>query len=176
MKKIYILLSRTQSIVSRIVHLTTRDSYTHAAIAFDQDLQELYSSARWDGKNMFPSGPCREDLRRGFYALRKTPCAVYELCVEDDVYERAKMEVIQIVENQELYHFNVIGLMLCKLGIPFHRKSHFFCSQFVGEILKRSGALALPCEPCLLRPIDYTRLPQLKFCFQGYTSQVGKMI
>ncbi len=176
MKRIYILLSRTQSILSRTVRFMTRDPYTHVAIAFDEDLQELYSSARWDGKNMFPCGPCKEDLHRGFYAIHGTPCAVYELCVEDEVYLRAKEEVARIIDNQEQYYFNIIGLMLCRLGIPFRRKSHFFCSQFVGEILKRSGAVALPRDPCLLRPSDYARLPQLKFRFQGYTHQVQHMM
>lgn len=174
MKTIYILLTRTQSILSRTVRLMTMDTYTHAAIAFDQDMHVLYSSARWDGKNMFPCGPCREYLHKGFYARHKTPCAIYELQVEDEVYEKAKAEVAEIIANQKQYHFNIIGLMLCRMHIPFRRKTYFFCSQFVGEILRRSGALELPKEPCLLRPSDYTRLPQLKFIWQGYTSQVKR--
>lgn len=176
MKTIYILLTRTQSILSRTVHLMTLDTYTHAAIAFDQDLHVLYSSARWDGSTMFPCGPCREYLHKGFYARYETPCAVYELHVEDEVYERAKEEVANIISNQQQYHFNIIGLMLCRLHIPFRRKNYFFCSQFVGEILRRSGALELPRDPSLIRPSDYTRLPQLKFRCQGYTSQVRRML
>lgn len=175
MKTIYILLTRTQSILSRTVRLVTMDTYTHAAIAFDQDLHVLYSSARWDGKNMFPCGPCREYLHKGFYARHKTPCAVYELQVEDAVYERAKAEVAGIIDNQKQYHFNIIGLMLCRLRIPFRRKTYFFCSQFVGEILRRSGALELPRDPCLIRPNDLARLPQLQFRWQGYTNQLKRV-
>lgn len=176
MKTIYILLSRTHSLLSRTIRIMTRDPYTHVAIAFDQDLQELYSSSRWNGIDLFPCGPCREDLSSGFYARHKTPCAVYELRVEDEVFEQAKAEVARIIDNQEQYHYNIIGLMLCSLRIPFRRKNHFFCSQFVGEILKRSGAMTLPRDPCLIRPSDYTRLPQLKFCYQGYISQVQRMV
>lgn len=176
MKTIYILLTRTQSILSRTVRLVTADPYTHAAIAFDQDFRVLYSSARWNGQDMFPCGPCREYLHRGFYARHKTPCAVYALQVEEDVYERAKAEVARIIDNQKQYHFNIIGLLLCRLGIPFRRKTYFFCSQFVGEILCRSGALELPAEPCLIRPSDYTRLPQLQLRFQGCTSQIRQKL
>lgn len=172
MKTIYILLTRTRSILSRTVRLVTMDTYTHAAIAFDQDFQVLYSSARWDGKNMFPCGPCREYLHKGFYAFHKTPCAVYELKVEDDVYDRAKAEVSAIIENQKQYHFNVIGLMLCQLRIPFRRKTYFFCSQFVSEILHRSGAVELPRDPSLIRPSDLAKLPQMTFRWNGYTSQI----
>lgn len=174
MKTIYILLTRTQSIVSRTVRLVTADPYTHAAIAFDQDFRVVYSSGRWNGKDMFPCGPCKEYLHRGFYARHKTPCAVYELHVEDAVYERAKAEVAEIIDQQGKYHFNIIGLLLCQLKIPFRRKTYFFCSQFVGEILIRSGAMELPKDPCLIRPSDYTRLPQLQVWFQGYTSQLKR--
>ncbi len=176
MKKIYILLTRTQSVVSRVVHLVTLDTYTHAAIAFDQDFRVMYSSARWNGRDMFPCGPCEEYLHKGFYARHKTPCAVYELHVKDDVYERAKREVAEIISNQSQYHFNIIGLLLCRFHIPFRRKTYFFCSQFVGEILRRSGAAELPKEPCLMRPSDLSKLPQLRFRFQGYTSQVKRML
>ena len=176
MKTIYIMLTRTQSILSRTVRLVTMDTYTHAAIAFDQDLRVLYSSARWDGETMFPCGPCREYLHKGFYARHKTPCAVYELQVEDEVYERAKAEVAAIIENQTQYHFNIVGLMLCRLRIPFRRKTYFFCSQFVGEILHRSGAVELPRDPSLIRPSELSRLPQLKFLWKGYTTQVRRAI
>lgn len=175
MKKIYILLTRTRSILSRTVHLVTADPFTHAAIAFDEDMQLLYSSARWDGQTMFPAGPCREHLGQGFYARQKTPCAVYELQVEDAVYQRAKEEVAQIIAHQQQYHFNFIGLFLCWFHIPFRRKTYYFCSQFVAEILQRSGALELPKEPCLMRPSDYTRMPVLQPRFLGYLSQFRQM-
>lgn len=176
MKTIYILLTRTQSILSRTVGCMTADRYTHAAIAFDQDFHVMYSSARWNGRDMFPCGPCREYLHKGFYARHRTPCAVYELRVEDAVYDRARQEVMQILEHQGQYHFNIIGLLLCYFRIPFRRRTYFFCSQFVGEILRRSGALELPKEPCLLRPGDYTRIPELRFRFQGYTSQIKRKL
>lgn len=175
MKKLYILLTRTPSIVSRTVRLMTADQFTHAAIAFDEDMQLLYSSARWDGETMFPCGPCRESLTRGFYARQKIPCAVYELQVEDEVYQKAKEEVGRIIADQNRYHFNVIGLFLCYLHIPFRRKTYFFCSQFVAEILQRSGALELPRDPCLIRPSDYTRMRELQPSFLGYLSQFRYM-
>ena len=60
MKTIYILLTRSGTLLSNVVHLLTRDTYTHASISFDHELQPLYSSARKNGVTMFPAGPCRE--------------------------------------------------------------------------------------------------------------------
>ena len=81
-----------------------------------------------------------------------------------------------IINHQSHYRFNIIGLLLCQLRIPFRRKRYFFCSQFVGEILHRSGAVVLPKDPSLIRPIDYTRLPELRFLCQGYTTQVRRRL
>lgn len=39
MKTIYILLTRSTTILSRLVHFVTEDTYTHAALAFDEELK-----------------------------------------------------------------------------------------------------------------------------------------
>lgn len=168
MKTIYILLTKSDTILSHMVHLVTSDPYTHASISFDHALQPLYSSARKNGETMFPAGPCTEVFHRGFYHKHPNiPCALYELQVSDEVYEKAKAEAQHFARNSDCYSFNIIGLFLCKLNIPFHRKSHYFCSQFVAEILQRSHALELPKDTTLMRPMDYTRLPQLRCRFTG---------
>ncbi len=172
MKKIYILLSRTNSVLSRTIRLFTGEPYTHVSIAFDEDMQELYSSARWNGKDMFPCGPCKEDLKRGLYKMHRTPCCIYELPVENSTFYLAKEEVNKIIRKQEQYHYNIIGLIFCVIGIPFRRKNYYFCSQFVGEILERSGAVSLSKDTSLLQPKDYRQLPQMKLYFQGYTYQL----
>lgn len=62
MKSIYIMLTRSETILSRLVYLVTRDAYTHASISFDENLTTFYSSSRKDGHTIFPAGPCREAL------------------------------------------------------------------------------------------------------------------
>ena len=175
MKTIYILLTRSNTILSKLVYQVTKDTYTHASIAFDDNLDELYSSSRKNGRTLFPAGPCTESLNRGYYGQHsKIPCALYKLEVNDEIYEKAKQEVEQIIENAGEYHFNIIGLFLCKLNIPYHRKHYFFCSQFVGEILKRSKAMKLPKDTSLMKPSDYMCMPELLCCFRGYTNELNK--
>lgn len=173
MKTIYILLTRSSTILSKMVHFVTDDTYTHASIAFDENLKTLYTSSRKNGRTLFPAGPCTESLNSGYYKRHdKIPCAVYELRVSDEAYEKAKQEVEQIMEEADQYHFNIIGLLLCQLNIPYHRKHYFFCSQFVSEVLQRSQAVALPKDTSLMKPSDYMRLPDLMCRFQGYISEL----
>lgn len=177
MKSIYIMLTRSETILSRLVYLVTRDAYTHASISFDENLTTFYSSSRKDGHTIFPAGPCREALNSGYYGNHHhIPCAVYELKVENDAYEVARKEVASIMANADRYHFNILGLLLCRFGIPYHRKHHFFCSEFVGEILCRSKAFRLPKDSSLMRPNDYASLPGLLCRFQGRISELTDSI
>lgn len=168
MKTIYILLTKSTTVLSRLVHLVTADSYTHVSISFEESLQPLYSSSRKNGYTLFPAGPCREELRGGYYGGHgQIPCRLYTLEVSDEAYWMAKKEAEQIIDHGQDYHFNILGLLLCQMNIPYHRKNHYFCSQFVSEVLKKSEALKLPKDTSLMKPSDYMELPELRCCFQG---------
>ena len=56
MKNIYILLTRSRTILSRLIHLATNDTYTHASIAWDDELTTLCSFARRHTSLPLPAG------------------------------------------------------------------------------------------------------------------------
>lgn len=175
MKSIYILLTRSDTILSKIVHFITSDTYTHVSISFEENLQSLYSSSRKNGRTLFPAGPCAENLQSEYYKKHsQIPCAVYELQVNNEVYENAMIEVEKIISNSDCYHFNILGLLLCQFHIPYHREHHFFCSEFVSEVLHRSHALDLPKDTSLMRPNDYTAMPEICCLFQGHLWELTK--
>ncbi len=166
MKTIYILLTRSGTLLSRVVELITGEPYTHASVSFDEGLQPLYSSARKNGETMFPAGPTTEVFHRGFYCRhRNIACALYSLEVEEEAFDTARLRAQTLAACGDDYSFNILGLILCQLGIPFHPRNKFFCSQFVAEVLH--GALELPKDTSLMKPMDYTRLPQLRCRFRG---------
>lgn len=168
MKTLYIFLTRSGTLVSNLVYALTGAEYTHISLAFDEDLTTLYSSTRKNGYTMFPAGPSREYLNRGVFRLRENiPCALYALEVTDEAYARAKRRADHMMNHGELYRFNSVGLLLCALHIRWNRRRHYFCSQFVSEVLEQSGALALPKDSTLMHPNDYTLLPQLKCLYKG---------
>lgn len=174
MKTIYIVLTRSTTILSRLVYLFTGAEYTHASISFEKGLQPMYSSSRKNGCTLFPAGPCKESFYHGYLKEhRDIPCAVYELEVSEEVYEKAKREVERIMQNADEYHFNILGLVLCHFNIPYQRKRNFFCSQFVSEVLKRSRALKLPKQSSLMRPSDYMEIPELVCSFRGCINDVA---
>lgn len=176
MKKIYILLMQSSTILSRIVRCVTGAPYTHVSISFEETLQPLYSSSRKNGETLFPAGPCTEPFHRGYLSKHPNiPCALYELEVTDEVYRTAKEEVSRIVDNNEDYGFNILGLIFCQLHIPHRRDGHYFCSQFVGEVLEKSHALALPKDISLMHPADYMGLPELRCRFMGLLGDLVRL-
>lgn len=153
MKTIYILLTRSGTLLSKLVYAATGASYTHASMAFDAELSCLYSSTRKNGYTMFPAGPSKEYLNRGVFRLRdNAPCALYALEVSDEAYFHALCRAEEFMRHSEEYSFNTLGLILCGLHIRWQRRHHYFCSQFVSEVLEQSGALALPKDSTLMHP------------------------
>ena len=79
MKTIYILLTRSGTLLSNLVYAVTGANYTHASLAFDEDLSCLYSSTRKNGYTMFPAGPSRpydtDDFESG--DMSTTPNKIY---------------------------------------------------------------------------------------------------
>ena len=168
MKTIYILLTRSGTLLSKLVYAVTGASYTHASMAFDEELNCLYSSTRKNGYTMFPAGPSKEYLNKGVFRLRRdAPCALYALEVTDEAYVRARRRAEHMMARGELYRFNTLGLILCALHIRWQRRRHYFCSQFVSEVLQKSGALDLPKPSTLMHPSDYAELPQLRCLYRG---------
>ena len=168
MKTIYILLTRSGTLLSNLVYAVTGANYTHASLAFDEDLSCLYSSTRKNGYTMFPAGPSKEFLNKGVFRLRgDAPCALYALEVSDEAYVRACRRAEHMMARGELYRFNTLGLILCALHIRWQRRRHYFCSQFVSEVLEKSGAVALPKHSTLMHPNDYTRLEELECVYKG---------
>ena len=168
MKTLYIFLTRSGTLLSNLVYSLTGAQYTHVSLAFDEDLSTLYSSTRKNGYTMFPAGPSREYLNRGVFLMRENiPCALYALEVTDEAYTRAKRRTQHMMHHGELYRFNSLGLLLCWMHIRWQRRRHYFCSQFVSEVLEQSGALALPKDSTLMHPNDYPLLPQLKCLYKG---------
>ena len=177
MKTLYIFLTRTDSIVSKIVSFFTKTNYTHASLAFDEELVLLYSSGRKNGIKMFPSGPTQESLYRGFFGRDgHTPCVLYALEVNEEVYNKAKEEIDFFMTNINDYKFSILGVIACKFGIKWKRKNKYFCSQFVAEILSRSGAVEVPKEPCLMHPRDYEKLPEVQKLYEGTVGEFKKLL
>ena len=168
MKNIYILLTRSQTIVSRLVHLSTGDTYTHASIAWDDELTTLCSFARRYSALPLPAGLVREALCGGYYDLhRYMPCALLRLRVDDAAHRLLRQQIEEMLADAARYRYSIVGLLYCHVGRAHERNGRCFCSQFVAEMLERCGAVALDKPASLMRPEDLLHLPGIQLVHTG---------
>ena len=70
MKKIYLVLTHTGTILSRIIRIYTKDEFTHVSISLDDELNEMYSFGRLNPYNPFLGGFVHENINYGTFNLR----------------------------------------------------------------------------------------------------------
>lgn len=164
MKTIYVLLSRSGTALSHLVHAATGDEYTHASIAFDGELRTLCSMARIDADFPLPAALVRESPAAGYYGRHPdVACALYAVRVPDAGYALARGRLEAMLKRQaetgnRAYRYSLLGLLACRAGRAWTRSGRLFCSQLVAELLLCAGA-TLPKSPSLMRPQELAAIP-----------------
>lgn len=59
-----------------------------------------------------------------------------QLQVSDEAYCRIRDRIQNIAEHRTEYRYTRLGVLFCALRLSFHWKDHYFCSQFVAELLR----------------------------------------
>ncbi len=154
-KYLYIVLTRTNTVMSKLIQILKNDKYTHAAISLDKNLEQMYSFGRKYTFNPFVGRFKKEDIGAGIYKLSPTvPSVIIEVQVSNEQYEKAKELLGQFISNSHLYKYNYIGILhnLFKKSLCY--KNRFLCSEFVYHILNKSGIVDFQMSRNLVRPIN----------------------
>lgn len=171
MKTIYLLLTCSNTIFSQSIRLLTTSPYTHVALSLDG--VRFYSFGRKNPYLPYPAGLVQELRAEGYLArFPHTRCALLTLEVSEGAYRRLEVRLNQMIISAKYYRYNLLGALLCGLGIAYTHRRRYFCSQFVGELLTKSDAALLPKVPSLMQPMDYAFLPGVQVL---YTGQVGAL-
>ena len=167
MKKIYLVLSYTGTVLSNIIKLYTKNEFSHVSIALDEELEELYSFGRLKPYNPFKGGFVHEGINIGtFKRFPKARAAVYSLTVSDMEYQEIEKNIKEFKEKKDLYTFNTVGLFLVAINKKIIRENSFYCAEFVRYILETSGVkLELPQ---IIQPEDFKKVENLKLVYKGY--------
>lgn len=162
-RKIYILLTRFFDNGAKTISLLTRFFYTHASIGLEEDKNTFYSFSK--------KGFIEEKITKFVKPDREPyPCKLFEMYVYESTYEEIKKMINGFVTAKGLYHYAKIGVVFGIFQIPFFQKNHYFCSQFVAEVLEKTDAAELKKKSCLYLPRDIEKLPHKKEIFRGNMS------
>jgi hypothetical protein len=150
---LYIVLTRTDTVISRLIQLIKNDEYTHAAISLDKELNYMYSFSRRNTYNPFIGRFRKEDINEGLYKFCDTlQGVIIEVEVSKEQHEKAKALLEHFINNSSFYKYNYIGLLYNLLNKEASRDDRFLCSEFVYHILKESGIADFKISKNLVRP------------------------
>jgi len=172
-KSIYILLTKTNTLLSKAIHAAPGNRYTHAALSLDDSFTRLYSFGRKHKNSYLPAGFVRESVNEGLLGdSDDVECAVFELKISNQKYRELCKILDEMEAEVEVYQYNILGLVLCFLGVENQRRHHFFCSQFVSYVLIKSGVAEFGKAPSLIRPMDFQHMPEANQIFCGSVGQL----
>ncbi len=159
-KKIYILLTRFNDGGAKLLSAITGSYYTHASIGLEEDMNTFYSFVY--------KGFIVEQITRYLKPDKEPlPCELYELEVCEKKYKRIKKYIEGFVSTKKRFCYTRLGVAMCLFGIPHKKELSYFCSQFVAEVLKKTGAADLKKKAALYLPRDLKKIPGLKLNFRG---------
>lgn len=166
MKGIYIILTYTGTIPSKVIRSFTKDEFSHVSIALDIDLTEMYSFARLRKYNFFIAGFLHEKINEGtFKRFRKTTAKIYHLEVTNEQYEKIKNKIEEVKENKEQYKFNILGLCAVSIHMRIKRERYFYCAEFVKYLLEEAGIKTN--LPEIVKPEDFKEIEGLEEIYSG---------
>lgn len=167
-RHIYILLTDTGTLFTKSIKKYTKAPYNHASISFDLELNELYSFGRKNPNNPINGGFVKEDIFTGTYSkYPDTTCVIYEFEVTERDIVKMKRVLNVFIKNHKKYLYNLLGVLGVSINEPVEFSNSFFCSQFVAEILKRSGISLWDKLPALVTPDDFRKNDRLQLLYEG---------
>ena len=166
MKDIYIVLTHSGTVLSRIIKLYTKKRYSHVSIALDIDSDKMYSFGRRNPYNPFFAGFVEESSKEGFFKrFQEAEAMIYTFQVTDEQYEGMKQLIEKFAVNKEQYKFNILGLFSVAIHKKIQRRNSFYCAEFVRYVLNEAY---IDTElPEIIIPTDFQRLKGLNVTYKG---------
>ena len=157
MREIKIVLSQTNTIISKTLKALSKKPYNHISISFEDDCSTMFSFGRkitW-----FPliGGFIKEDINSGVFKMHpETKCKIYKFEVSDEDYGTITMRLKDFLAKPEKYKYSFLNVFLIRLNIPYQREYHYVCSSFVSYLLE--DIIPFKKEISLVTPDDYNSL------------------
>ena len=119
---------------SKVVYYVLGRGYGHASIGIDQNGVDQNDEVYWSFNF---KGFRREKPKKNEAIVSKSVC--YKLSVTKEEYDKV-VEMIEEFQSRRFeWKYNLAGLLLSRINIKRQKKDHYFCSEFVAEMLQRAN-------------------------------------
>ncbi len=167
-KSVYIVVSQTGTILSRIIKGLTRKEYNHASLSLNEDLHIMYSFGRKYPYNPFYGSFVKESAEWGtFKRFDKTKIIVLKIPVEEYEYDGICEAIDYIADHPENYGYNYIGLFLAIFRIHFRTSKRYYCSEFVKDMLVKNNVEGASNLGKIPHPMCFLKMPNVERVYSG---------
>jgi len=159
---VFIVLEYNDKIVAKLIRGFTSGKYTHAGIALDSSLTQIYTynMRKQNGNNH--NGFCIENIDEyrvdGDHPMVSVQC----IFLKEKEYNKLCDSIKQFIANQKYtsYSFLTILSIIAKKEVQFD--ASMVCSQFVDFVLKISGINLINKSSNLVVPSDFYEVSNKK--------------
>ena len=170
-KKIYVVLTQTGTLLSRITKKVTGAKYNHVSISTDEYLENMYSFGRVNAYISFIGGFVKESPNFGTFKRFKNTDALI-LCV--NVSEKQHLSLCNYLKvyfiHKKSLSYNYKGLFFAGFGKIFKKRHRYYCSEFVKDVLVKAKVIEKESLPEIVHPMDFLKLFGDAVVFKGKLS------
>lgn len=167
-QELYIVISQTGTLLSRILRLITGAEYNHASIGLTPDLELMYSFGRKKPYNPLYGGFVIESPHFGtFKRFSNTKVIVLSLKVESEKYKAIEELIHTMVACKKEYGYNYLGLGFAAFKKPYKCHNRYYCSEFVKYILQKHEIKGADKLKEIVEPIHFLSLPEVTNIYCG---------
>lgn len=168
MKEIYIVISKTGTILCKMLKHFTHEEYNHASLSLDRNLDIMFSFGRINPYFPWYGGFVEESPHFGtFKRFSETEVHVLAVPVSDEIYDRLESEMHQMLADKRNYHYDTLGLILAGFKKIYRRENYYYCSEFVREELVKHEIENPELFPEIVRPTDFLNIPNASEIYSG---------
>ena len=172
MKNIYIILSRSHTMLARSIQFISKKYYNHTSISFDDEIDTFYSFGRKNPRYLFPAGFITESIDTGFFGLHpETKICILKMPVSNEDFASVLKRLKPFTDNPNYYKYSLLELPCMTLGIPCHQKRKFVCSVFVAYLLDE--ILDYGKDYALVEPEDFFKF-NCEIIYEGTAGDYAK--
>lgn len=171
MGNIYIIISQTGTMLSRLLKFITGAQYNHVSLGLSHDLKKMYSFGRKNAYNPFWGGFVTESADFGtFKRFSKTQVIVLRLKVGKQKQQEIAEQIKLMLSNKKKYGYNYLGLGLAGFKIAHKSENRYYCSEFVRDILQENGVEGSEILNPIVQPIHFLQIPEAHTVYSGRLS------
>ena len=122
-KDIYIIISHTPSVVSRIISQFTHTSYNHVSVSLDAELNRMFSFGRRYKYFPWIGGFVQESLTSGTMGrFTETEAIILKKHIDEEAYDDIANKLSDMLEHKYSYRYDTLGLFMAIFGKSIKRE------------------------------------------------------